>query len=209
MKGWFWQGKPWQAFRNVAIIFSFVFNFIFLIGILLAVPFLLPLLHGVARPLVGGLNDSFVTMSDAQIVRVIQVDDQMPISFTLPLSQTTVVALTAPVPLEVPARFDLPDGGGTINGRVAITLPEGLALPVSLNLNVPVNQIIPVQLSVPVNIPLQETELGAPFNDLQAIFAPLDRFLSRLPADNDDLFDRVRSLERPEGAAVGQNVPEK
>ena len=32
---WVWEGKPWEAFKSFAIIFSFVLNFILLIVLLL------------------------------------------------------------------------------------------------------------------------------------------------------------------------------
>jgi hypothetical protein len=101
------------------------------------------------------------------------------------------VVLAEAVPLSVNAQFVLPNGGGNINGNVALQLPEGLILPVQLKLDVPVSQTIPVALSVPVNIPLDETELGVPFNRLKALFIPLDGLLSGLPESNEDLIARV------------------
>jgi hypothetical protein len=92
--------------------------------------------------------------------------------------------------------MSLPGGGGTINGTVSLQLPAGLELTVALSLVVPVSQTIPVNLAVSVDIPLDETELGRPFSDLQAIFAPLDTLLSNLPASNAELFDRLRNTAR-------------
>ncbi len=193
----FWQGKPWQAFKNFAIIFSFIFNAIFLIVLLVAAPLIIPIVNDVAEPLVGGLNDSFVQMGQAKIARTIEVNDVIPIAFTLPLSTETVVTTTAAVPLQVPAEFILPDGGGTIRGIVAIELPANLPLPVQLALEVPVDQQIPVALSVDVNIPLQETELGQPFDQLQQLFAPLNRLLTSLPSSNEELLQRLRGRSLP------------
>jgi hypothetical protein len=189
----FWDGKPWQAFRNFAIIFSFVVNFVLLIVLMLVAPLILPIVNQIAVPIVGGLNNSFIDMGEAKITRTIQVDDTIPINFTLPLATTTRVRLTEPVPLSVQARFVLPGGGGIINGNVELQLPANLELPVFLNLSVPVSQTVPVQLAVDVDIPLSETELGQPFNDLQAIFSPLDSLLLKLPDSNEDLFQRVRT----------------
>lgn len=191
MGDYFWQKKPWQAFKNFAIIFSFVVNFVLLLVLLLAAPLIIPIVDTVARPLVGGLSDSFVQMGEASIVRTILVDDSIPVSFTLPLSDTTDVVLDRSVPLNVPATFNLPGGGGTINGSVYLELPEGMILPIRLDLDVPVSNTIPVQLDVAIDIPLQETELGAPFNTLQELFVPLDRFLRGLPASNQELFERL------------------
>lgn len=189
----FWHGKPWQAFKTFAILFSFMMNLVLLIVLLLIAPLIIPIVHNIAKPIVGGLNGSFVDMSNATIERTISVEDEMPIAFTLPLAAETDVVLAENVPLSgVPATFTLPGGGGAINGNVALTLPEGLVLPVSLALDVPVDQQIPVALDVAVEIPLQETELGKPFNTLQALFEPLDGLLSGLPESNEDLFDRVR-----------------
>ncbi|HSM59093.1 MAG TPA: hypothetical protein VK879_23255 [Candidatus Sulfomarinibacteraceae bacterium] len=196
MKDALWQARPWQAFKNFAIIFSFIMNFILLLVLLLSAPLLLPGVRTIATPLVGGLAESFVQMNEANIERTISVEDEIPVTFTLPLQQTTDVVLVEPVPLTVPATFNLPGGGGTINGTVSIQLPQGLALPVALNMQVPVSSTVPVNLEVAVDIPLQETELGAPFATLEGLFIPLDSFLKQLPGDNDELFDRLQSVEK-------------
>lgn len=192
MRNFVWNGKPWQAFKNFAILFSFVVNLVLIVVLLVAAPLIIPIVSQIAVPIVGGLNQSFVDMGQAKIVRTIQVDDQIPISFDLPLDTTTRVRLTEPVPLSVPATMVLPGGGGTINGTVALQLPAGLELPVALSLVVPVSQTIPVHLAVSVDIPLRETELGQPFGDLQAIFSPLDQFLTNLPGSNEELIRRLR-----------------
>ncbi|MFO7678420.1 MAG: hypothetical protein R6X34_00050 [Chloroflexota bacterium] len=138
------------------------------------------------------MNDSFVQMGEAEINRQIVVDDVIPIAFTLPLDTDTRVVVTEGVPLNnVPAQFILPGGGGYINGLVSLTLPAGLELPVHLALDVPVEQTVPVQLTVDVNIPLDETELGVPFKNLQEIFGPLTAMLTSLPKDNEDLINRI------------------
>jgi hypothetical protein len=198
----FWDSKPWQAFKTFAIIFSFIMNFVLLIVLLAILPLIIPIVNEIAKPIVGGLNSSFVDMSAATISRTIEVNDQIPIAFTLPLSTTTNVIVVDNVPLQgVPARFILPGGGGSINGQVYLDLPEGLNLPVQLNLQVPVSQTVPVHLSVGVQIPLSETELGAPFNRLQALFAPLDRLLGGLPSSNEELIERVSNATRREQPA--------
>jgi hypothetical protein len=202
MSSTFWSGKPWQAFKTFAILFSFTVNVILLIVLLLIAPLIIPIVDSIAKPIVGGLNSSFIDMSDASIVRTIQVEDEMPISFTLPLEATTDVVLAEAVPLNIPARFILPGGGGSINGNVALNLPQGLVLPVELELEVPVDQQIPVALDVAVEIPLQETELGAPFNTLRSLFEPLNNLLIKLPSSNDELIDRVRGGPNSEASAA-------
>ncbi len=184
--------KPWQAFKNFAIIFSFIVNFVLILVLLIAAPLIIPIVGDIAVPIVGGLNDSFVDMESASILQTIHVSDTMPISFVLPLRENTVVTLTESVMLgEVPTTFALPDGGGAIYGSVTLSLPAGLALPVELSVDVPVDQVVPVQLDVNVDIPLNETELGQPFNQLKDLFGPIDKMLRDLPSSNKELIDRV------------------
>ncbi|MDX1664918.1 MAG: hypothetical protein R3272_14100 [Candidatus Promineifilaceae bacterium] len=206
MHDFIWQRKPWQAFKNIAIIFSFTMNFFFLIVLLLAAPLVLPIVDSVARPLVGGLSASFVEMGDATIIRNIEVRDEIPVSFTLPLSTTTSVVIQDPVPLTVPATMVLPGGGGQINGQVQLSLPAGMVLPIALDLDVPVENTIPIALDVAVNIPLEETELGAPFSTLEALFTPLDSFLYQLPQSNEDLMRRLETEISGEAALDGATV---
>ena len=170
-------------------------NFVLLVVLLIAAPLILPIVNSIAEPLVGGLSDSFVDMSNANISRTIEVNDTIPINFTLPLDTETNVLVVDSVPLNIPAQFTLPDGGGQINGNVTLALPEGLTLPVQLNLDVPVDQEIDVALSVDVDIPLQETELGGPFNTLRGLFEPLDRLIKGLPSSNEELKNRVTQSE--------------
>ncbi|MEM9777709.1 MAG: hypothetical protein AAF902_24240 [Chloroflexota bacterium] len=191
MRKFFWQNQPWQAFKNFAIIFSFVVNIILILVLGVVAILLFPFLSNMVTPLVGGLNDSFVEMNDASIVQTIGVDDTLDIEFTLPLEQRTNVVLADEVPLNVAAVFNLPGGGGTINGQVSITLPEGTVLPVNLDLDVPVEQTIPVVLDVPVDITLSETDLGTPFDRLVTNFDPLTNFLKNLPQDNDEFMSRL------------------
>lgn len=188
---WIWSSKPWQAFKTFAIIFSFIMNFVLLLVLLFVLPLLLPILNDVAKPIVGGLDQSFNEMSSANITQQIEVRDTMPISFTLPLNASTDVLVTEGVPLNIPASFTLPGGGGQINGSVTLELPAGLTLPVQLEMEVPVDQEIDVALDVPVNIPLAETELGVPFQRLQSLFGPLNQLVDNLPDSNDELFNRV------------------
>ncbi len=192
MKESIWDGKPWQAFKTFAILFSFTMNLILLLVLLLILPYIVPLVNTVAKPLVGGLSDSFVSMSDATIERTIRVEDEIPVVLTVPLETNTTVTVTGDVALDgVPARFLLPGGGGEINGWVFLDLPAGLELPVSLNLDVPIDEQLPVALDVDVSIPLDETSLGEPFMQLQGLFEPLDAFMDQLPASNEEAIQRV------------------
>ena len=188
---WLWNKRPWDAFKTFAIIFSFIMNFVLLLVLLIVGGLIIPIVNDIVEPIVGGLNDSFVDMSEATIEQEIDINTTMPISFTLPLEQETTVTLTEPVPLSVFAQFTLPGGGGNINGQVNLTLPEGLELPVFIDTDVAVDQEIPVQMTVPVEIPLAETELGGPFFTLRALFEPLNQLLTNLPSSNEELTKRV------------------
>ncbi|KAA3660549.1 MAG: hypothetical protein DWQ04_19095 [Chloroflexi bacterium] len=192
MRKWVWDGKPWMAFKTFAIIFSFITNIVLILVLLIAAPLILPIVNDIVNPIVGGLNNSFVDMGDANISRTIEVNDTIPINFTLPLETETAVVLVDNVSLAgVPTTFNLPGGGGTINGAVNLVLPKGLVLPVELSLDVPVDQQIDIALNVDVDIPLDETELGSPFNQLQSLFGPLDQLIKDLPDTNEELFQRV------------------
>lgn len=191
-----WNGKPWQAFKTFAIIFSFIMNFILLLVLLIATPLLMPILNSIVGPLVGGLNNSFVDMSNATISRQIEVNDTIPIEFVLPLSEDTEVVLIGDVPIgNVPIQFNLPSGGGVINGNADLVLPKGIVLPIHLEMAVDVEQEIDIALKVDVDIPLSETELGKPFNALQALFGPLDDLISSLPSSAQEFFDRMAQTE--------------
>jgi hypothetical protein len=192
MNDYIWQGKPWQAFKSFAIIFSFVVNFILVIVLLIAGPLILPIVSDIAVPIVDDLDRSFVEMGDAQIVRTIQVDDQLGISFTLPLEDQTNVVLAEDVRLLRPATVLFPGNASVIFGQVDLVLPAGTILPVHLQLDVPVSQTVPVKLAVQVEIPLEETDLGTPFERLEARFGPLNQLLTSLPSSNEQFMETVQ-----------------
>ena len=73
-------------------------NFVLLLVLLIAAPLILPIVNSIVDPLVGGLSDSFVDMSEANISRTITVEDTIPISFTLPLEQQTEVLVVDSFP---------------------------------------------------------------------------------------------------------------
>lgn len=198
--------KPWEAFKNFAIVFSFIINFVLILVLLLVAPIIIPIVSDVAVPIVGGLNESFVDMEKASIIQTITVTDEIPIGFTVNLHDNTVVTLTESVTLgSVPTQFSLPGGGGAIYGAVTLSLPAGLALPVELNVDVPISESIPIELPVDVLIPLNETELGKPFNQLKDLFGPIDALLRDLPSSNSELGDRVKSAIT--GASPEEEAP--
>jgi hypothetical protein len=199
----------WNAFKDIAIIFSFVVNFVLVVLLLVvSIPALrtvFALKTGMIEPLLTDLDSAFVGLGEAAIDAAVQIDEpipiqfdlpldqQLPIDFMLPIEQDTVVVMTAPVPLNLPARFNLPGGGGVINGSVSLSLPTGMVMPIRLNLvvpvsqtvpvrmNVPVNETIPIQMTVPVHIKLGEAGLDPAVGELRAVFRPLREQIESMP----------------------------
>lgn len=174
-------GVIWNAFKNFAIIFSFIVNFILVLALLIAPSPVFMAKGQLAEPLLGDLDAAFAALGETVIVWVVELDDTMPVVFPLPLRENTDVVLTGPVPLEAAATFLLPGGGGAINGTVRLNLPTGLSLPVALSMTVPVSTTIPVVLDVPVNIPLAEAGMGPAIFQLREVFRPITGMLQLLP----------------------------
>ncbi|NLX09448.1 MAG: hypothetical protein GXY36_07305 [Chloroflexi bacterium] len=179
----------WNSFKTVAILLSFILNLVLIIVVLLLLMQIFQIKNGILEPLIDGLHSSFVGLDEATIIRTIQVEDEIPVVFDLPLNQRTNVVLVEDVRLDANATFTLPGGGGMINGRVDIVLPRDLVLPVQLNMIVPVDTQIPVNLAVDVEIPLNETELHAPFVNLRDLLEPYVRILDHLPDGWDEVPD--------------------
>ena len=137
-----------------------------------------------------GLHSSFVGLDEATIDWTIPVRDSVQAQFTLPLEQETQVVLTDDVPLTVNANISGPVS--IVGARVALTLPEGTVLPVALDLDVPVDEEIPVNLDVRAVIPLEETQLHDPFQNLRYTFEPIILALDNLP----DNFGEASSFGR-------------
>ncbi len=171
----------WIAFRNFAIIFSFIVNLVLVITLLIVAYLLFDIKNSIAEPLIDGLHSNFVAMDEATIYRTIPVEAEIPVNFDLLVQDNITVVLTQPVPLTANATFLLPGGGGSINGTVNLNLPAGMQLPIALVLNVPVREHIPVSLDVSVAIPLSETELHGPFVGLRQLLDPYVYGLDQLP----------------------------
>jgi hypothetical protein len=172
----------WEAFKNLAIIFSFTVNFVLVIVLMLVVGWLLfPIKTDVVEPMLDKLQGAVNALDDATIVQTITIDQQVPVNFSLPLNQGTTVVLSQDVDVVRPATFSLPGGGGSINGTVALKLPQGLQLPIILSMDVPVENFIPVQFPVEVSIPLRDTELNQVVVELNNVLEPLRDFLDDLP----------------------------
>jgi hypothetical protein len=182
--------RLWNAFKNIAILFSFLVNFVLVaivVILVLQADSLLAIKAQVAEPLLVDLDQAFAALGETTIQSTVYITDTMPVVFGLPLEQDTNVILTQPVPLAVPAQFVLPGGGGAINGTVNLNLPQGQVLPVALGLNVPVSTTVPVVMKVPVTIELSEAGMGPAIDQLRAVFKPITSFVQSLPDTTDEL----------------------
>jgi hypothetical protein len=183
-----------RGFWRFMVIFSFIVNFILVLVLLGLVLLIFDIKNNIATPLVNGLHSSFVGLRDSTIDWTIPVDQQallngaIPVTLNIPLQQNTLVRLTEDVPITVQA-----DITGPIilsNATVSLSLPRDLVLPVALDLNVPVqqdlqlnNQPMGVTMDVRAVIPLSQTQLADPVNNLELLFNPLTRVLGNLPGD--------------------------
>jgi hypothetical protein len=172
----------WAAFKDLAILFSFTINIVLVIVFLIVFGWILfPTKTDVVEPMLDEIQSAVTALDNATIYRTIQIDQQVPVSFTLPVRQSTPVVLSADVPINQPAIFTFPAGGGQIRGTVALNLPAGTVLPVNLEMNVPVQNAIAVQFPVEVAIPLKETELNQVVLILNDVLTPVRNLLDNLP----------------------------
>lgn len=200
----------WNAFRDVAIIFSFAVNFVLVVSLLVvsipAARAIFDLKAGLLEPLLSDLDAAFVGLGEVEIDTPLQIEgEQAHIKFTLPLSQSlpidfeldiaqnTNVVLQQEVRLDrVYTEFDLGDFGN-ISGYVSLSLPEGMLLPVrldmtvpvsktiSVNMDVPVDQSVPITMTVPVYIKLGEAGMGPAVEELRDVFRPVVTLVDNLP----------------------------
>ncbi len=183
-----------RFFKNFMIIFSFIVNLVLIVVVIALVLLIFDIKNNVVTPLVEGLHSSFVGLDESTIDWTIPVRGSIPVQFNLPLNQETTVTLTKPVPLSVAATITLPGVGQLNNAQVYLNLPAGLQLPVALNLNVPVDQQVPVSLDVRAVIPLSQTQLHDPVDNLRLVFEPIVRILYNLPNNYGDAGKMIGDL---------------
>ena len=176
----------WEAFKNFALIFSFLVNLILVVVLLLLIKPLFMAKTEIAEPLLGNLDSAFAALGKTNIQTTVTINDALPVTFNLPLQQTTRVVLTEPVPLSVPTTFSL-GNQGTIYGWVSLNLPAGMVLPVALDLNVPVNTTVPVVMEVPVTIKLDEAGMGPAITQLRSVFSPIQATLQQIPNSPEEI----------------------
>jgi hypothetical protein len=202
---WFWR---------FMIIFSFLVNFILVIVLLLAGLFIFQIKNQVAGPLIGGLHSTAVGLDEATIDWVIPVRDNLAIALNVPINEKTIVSevneingeavspitgetvvmLTRDVPIVINNAFIQSNDLTLRNATVSITLPAGTQLPVALNMEVALETEIPVSLDVRAVIPLQETQLHDPIEQLALLFEPLAIGLHNLPNDFSQAGDFVGQI---------------
>lgn len=173
-------GGFWSAFKNFAIVFSFIVNFVLVLVLLLAIGPIFQIKQGTVEPLLDNLDNAFAGLGQTIIRTTVQIDDRLPVIFDLPLEQETQVVLTEEVPLQAYANFSL-GPFGSINGVVSLKLPKGMVLPVRLQMMVPVSTTVPVVMQVPVEIKLDEAGMGPAIENLRDVFRPLNKFVKSLP----------------------------
>ena len=173
-----------RAYWDVATTLSLIVNVI-LVGLLIIMAMQIRnlkttvnALNTLGNNVLGGLYGNFVKMDQASINTTIAVDAQIPLNFNLPVSQNTTVVLTSNVAIPN-AHVVINTGGLAINSLASVTLPAGTSLPIALNMTIPVQSIIPISLQVPVSIPLNQTDLHAPFTGLQTTILPLYCMLNK------------------------------
>ncbi|MBN8633771.1 MAG: hypothetical protein J0M07_00505 [Anaerolineae bacterium] len=170
-----------SGIKNFMILFSFIVNLILIIVLVVLLLLIFDIKNNVASPLLTGLHSSFVGLDEATIDWTIPVRDTIPVVLNVPLETQTVVVLTQSVPLVVNATITLPGVGVLNNASVNLSLPAGLELPVALDIDVPINEELPVALDVRAVIPVSETQLHDPINNLRLTFEPIVRALFNLP----------------------------
>lgn len=175
--------KLWDAFKNFAIVFSFILNLLTFCAMILLLDIVFckmpPLKEQVIEPKATRILTALDRLENAVITVDVPINETTPINFTLPVHARTTVTTTDPVPLNTGANFFLPGGGGSIRGTVNLVLPTGLQLPVELYIKVPVSQTIPIRMEVPVSIILRDTELGVAIHDLIEELKPFLEILIR------------------------------
>ncbi|PJF26589.1 MAG: hypothetical protein CUN53_07265 [Phototrophicales bacterium] len=171
--------------KNFMILFSFIVSLILVIVLVVLLLLIFDIKNNIATPLIGGLHSSFVGLDESTIDWTIPVRDRIPVVLNIPLETETVVVLTRAVPLAVNANITLPGVGQLNNATVFLQLPAGLELPVRLDLDVPVDEELDIALDVRAVIPISETQLHDPINNLRLLFEPIVRILDNLPADFD------------------------
>lgn len=182
----------WNAFKNIAIVFSFVVNLVLVFVLLIVTTQLATIRKQMAEPLVYGLDKSFYDLGEASINTTIPIRQQLlvkfdlPVRFMLPLNQNTTVTTLTPTRINTVVNLSL-GAFGNINAPVVLDLPAGTPLQVRLSMDIPVsttvsvNQTVPVNFDQPVSIKLGKSGLGPVVTELRGAVKPYVTILQDLP----------------------------
>lgn len=123
-----------------------------------------------ARTQVEAANDRLDAIEVGEYELPIEVDETLPVSFTVPFSDTFVVPISATIPvsasvpfsetIDVPINTNIPINT-TVSvplpaiGNIPIPIPIVTNIPVNLNVSVPISRSIPVELDIPVNLTIE------------------------------------------------------
>ncbi len=179
-----YQGKYLPAFWTVACIASLLVNAI-LIAILIAFGRnFFAMKAAVADGLVNGTSDNLALMDKAHIItRVpvqtkIQLQDDLPVAFSLPISQSTQLTLAQDTRItgayiylnNTAVLTDL-----TLPARTPILVDLDMTIPVDVS--VPMSMTVPLSLQVPVDIAVNQTDLHQSIVGLQGVIEPYKTLL--------------------------------
>lgn len=120
-----------------------------------------------AREQVEAAGERLQSIEVGEYELPIQIDESLPISFTVPFSDNFVVPISATIPVSASVPFsetiDVPINtvipiNATVSvplpaiGNIPIPIPIVTSIPVNLDVKVPISRTIPVKLDIPVNL---------------------------------------------------------
>jgi hypothetical protein len=174
-------------FWTITGILSLVVNVVLIVVVITLGSQIFSLKSTIENQLLGGLYNNFYLMDQAHIRTTIPISTSVPAKFDLPVNTETTVILQKDTLIKKARVVSLVSGGMSIyNAPADILLPAGTQLPIVLNITVPVNKQIPVNLTVEVDIPLNQTDLHAPFIGLQNVVSPYINMLKSSPNTLED-----------------------
>jgi hypothetical protein len=182
----------WNAFKDIAILFSFAVNLILVIVLLILATQLMTIKKSIAEPLVYGLDRSFANLGEATINSTIPISQQLrvafdlPVKFDLPLEQDTTVTTLTPTLIKTTVNLSL-GAYGRIDAPVSLNLPAGTPLRIKLAMKIPVSTVVRVDQQVPVKfdqavrIKLGPSGLGPVVSQLRGVVQPYVAIMESLP----------------------------
>lgn len=123
-----------------------------------------------ARAQVQAANERLNEVEIGEYELPIEVDETLPVSFSVPFSDTFVVPISATIPvsasvpfsetIDVPINTNIPINT-TVSvplpaiGNIPIPIPIVTNIPVNLDVKVPISRTIPVELDIPVDLTIE------------------------------------------------------